>query len=233
VSAGRILVVDDDPQIRRVMRVTLTAQGYEVSDAKSGEEALEIMHRENYDLVLLDINMHDIGGIKVCRILRCGRHGFELAIIMLTVRDTEKDKVDALNAGADDYVTKPFSTPELLARIRAALRRVHTDPGLELRRLKLEDVEIDFSARHVTGPGRDVRLTPKEFDLLSYLVSHPNRTLTHRELLHAVWGADYGDEVEYLRVFVNRLRWKVEPDHAKPRFLVTDAWVGYRFCPPQ
>jgi two-component system KDP operon response regulator KdpE len=225
--------VDDDPQIRRVMRVTLTAQGYEVSDAKSGGEALEIMHRENYDLVLLDMNLHDMFGINVCRTLRCSRHGFELAIIMLTVRDTEKDKVDALNAGADDYITKPFSTPELLARIRAALRRVPPDPGLDVRRLKLEDVEIDFSSRHVTGPDRDVRFTPKEFDLLSYFVAHPNRTLTHRELLRGVWGAEYGDEVEYLRVFVNRLRWKIEPDRAKPRFLLTDAWVGYRFCLPQ
>ncbi len=233
MSAGRILVVDDDPQIRRVMRVTLTAQGYQVSDAKSGEEALERLHRENCDLVLLDMNLSGMGGIKVCRTLRCGRHGFELAIIMLTVRDTEKDKVEALNAGADDYVTKPFSTPELLARIRAALRRVPANPGLELQRVKLEDVEIDFSSRHVTGPDRDVRFTPKEFDLLSYLIAHPNRTLTHRELLRAVWGADYGDEVEYLRVFVNRLRWKIEPDRAKPRFLVTDAWVGYRFCLPK
>jgi two-component system KDP operon response regulator KdpE len=233
VSAGRILVVDDDPQIRRVLRVTLTAHGYEVSDARSGEEALERLRCENYDLVLLDMNMHDTGGIKVCRTLRCGRHGFELAIIMLTVRDTEKDKVDALDAGADDYVTKPFSIPELLARIRAALRRIPSDPGLDLQRIKLEDVEIDFSSRHVTGPGRDVRFTPKEFDLLSYLITHPNRTLAHRALLRAVWGADYGDEVEYLRVFVNRLRWKIEPDRAKPRFLLTDAGVGYRFCLPK
>jgi two-component system KDP operon response regulator KdpE len=233
VSAGRILVVDDDSQIRRVMRVTLTAQGYEVSDAKSGEEALERLRCEKYDLVLLDMNMSGMGGIKICRTLRSGRHGFELAIIMLTVRDTEKDKVDALDAGADDFVTKPFSMPELLARIRAALRRVPVNPSLELQRIKLDNVEIDFSCRHVTGPGRDVHLTPKEFDLLSYLITHPNRTLPHRELLRAVWGADYGDEVEYLRVFVNRLRWKIEPDRAEPRFLVTQAWVGYRFCLPK
>jgi two-component system KDP operon response regulator KdpE len=233
VSAGRILVVDDDSQIRRVMRVTLTAQGYEVSDAKSGEEALERLRCEKYDLVLLDMNMSGMGGIKICRTLRSGRHGFELAIIMLTVRDAEKDKVDALDAGADDFVTKPFSMPELLARIRAALRRVPVNPSLELQRIKLDNVEIDFSCRHVTGPGRDVHLTPKEFDLLSYLITHPNRTLPHRELLRAVWGADYGDEVEYLRVFVNRLRWKIEPDRAEPRFLVTQAWVGYRFCLPK
>jgi two-component system KDP operon response regulator KdpE len=233
VSAGRILVVDDDPQIRRVMRVTLTAHGYEVNDARSGKEALDRLQCENYDLVLLDVNLPDMGGITVCRTLRRDPHGFELAIIMLTVRNTEKDKVDALDAGADDYVTKPFSIPELLARIRAALRRVPAEPGLELKRIKLEDVEIDFSSRRVTGPGRDVRFTPKEFDLLSHLIAHPNRTVTHRELLRAVWGEDYGDEVEYLRVFVNRLRWKIEPDRTKPRFLVTDAWVGYRFCLPK
>jgi two-component system KDP operon response regulator KdpE len=233
VSAGCILVVDDDPQVRRVMRVTLTAHGYEVSDARSGEEALERLRCKNYDLVLLDMNMHDMNGIEVCRTLRCGRRGFELVIIMLTVRGTEKDKIDALDAGADDYVTKPFSIPELLARIRAALRRIPAGPGLDLQRIKLEDVEIDFSSRHVTGPARDVRFTPKEFDLISYLITHPNRTLTHRELLRAVWGEDYGDEVEYLRVFVNRLRWKIEPDRAKPRFLVTDAGVGYRFCLPR
>jgi len=177
--------------------------------------------------------MSGMGGIKICRTLRGGRHGLELAIIMLTVRDTEKDKVDALDAGADDFVTKPFSMPELLARIRAALRRVPMNPALELQRIKLDHMEIDFSSRHVTGPGRDVHLTPKEFDLLSYLIAHPNRTLPHRELLRAVWGADYGDEVEYLRVFVNRLRWKIEPDRAEPRFLVTQAWVGYRFCLPE
>jgi two-component system KDP operon response regulator KdpE len=233
VSAGRILVVDDDPQIRRVMRVTLTAQGYEVSDAKSGAVALARLRCQKYDLVLLDMNMSGMGGIKICRTLRGGRHGFELAIIMLTVRDTEKDKVDALDAGADDFVTKPFSMPELLARIRAALRRVPVNPSLELQRIKLDNVEIDFSSRHVTGPGRDAHLTPKEFDLLSYLITHPNRTLPHRELLRAVWGADYGDEVEYLRVFVNRLRWKIEADRAEPRFLVTQAWVGYRFCLPK
>jgi two-component system KDP operon response regulator KdpE len=154
-------------------------------DAKSGEEALERLHCENYDLVLWT-NMSGMVGSGLEP--GSGRHGFELAIIMLTVLDTEKDKVDALDAGADDYVTKPFSISELLARIRAALRRVPVDPGLELQRIKLENVEIDFSSRRVTGPGRDVRLTPKEFDLLSYLSARPNRTLTHRELLRAVWG---------------------------------------------
>src|ERR1700688_1075932 len=230
MSAGRILVVDDDPQIRRTMKATLTARHYEVGDSRNGEEALDKLRSETFDLVLLDMNMPGTGGIETCRLIRSSS---DVAIIMLTVNNTEKDKVDALDAGADDYVTKPFSVPELLARIRAALRRIPVDPGSELPRIKLENVEIDFSSRHVTGPGRDVRLTPKEFDLLSYLIAHPNRTLTHRELLRAVWGSDYGDEVEYLRVFVNRLRWKIEPDRTEPRFLVTEPWVGYRFCLPK
>ncbi len=233
MSAGRILVVDDDPQIRRVMRATLTAHGYEVSDSRTGEEALERLRSETHDLVLLDMNMPGMGGVEACRTIRQGRHGSELAIIMLTVRNTEKDKVDALNAGADDYVTKPFSMPELLARIRAALRRVPVAPDAGPQHINLEDVEIDFSSRHVTVRGRNVRLTPKEFELLSYVVARPNRTIAHRELLKAVWGPDYGDELEYLRVFVNRLRRKIEPDPASPRFLVTDAWAGYRFCLPE
>jgi two-component system, OmpR family, KDP operon response regulator KdpE len=233
VSAGRILVVDDDPQICRVMRVTLTAHGYEVSDSPNGEEALEKLRAETYDLVLLDMNMPGMGGLEACRTIRQGRHGFELAIIMLTVRRTEKDKVDALNAGADDYITKPFSVSELLARIRAALRRVPADPLSERQRINLEGVEIDLSSRHITGPDRNVRLTPKEFELLSYLAARPNRTIAHRELLQAVWGADYGDELEYLRVFINRLRRKIESDPARPRYLVTEAWAGYRFCPPE
>jgi two-component system, OmpR family, KDP operon response regulator KdpE len=232
VSAGRILVVDDDPQIRRVMRATLTSHAYEVSDARSGEEALEKLRSETYDLVLLDMNMPGGGGLETCRAIRSAGSGSDLAIIMLTVRNAEKDKVDTLDAGADDYVTKPFSMPELLARIRAALRRVPLPLESGLSRLSLGEVEIDFASRHVTRGGRDVRLTPKEFELLSYLVSQPNRTITHRELLQAVWGPDYGDELEYLRVFVNRLRKKIEPDPAKPRFLVTDAWSGYRFCLP-
>jgi two-component system KDP operon response regulator KdpE len=161
------------------------------------------------------------------------RSGSEVAIIVLTIRSTEKDKVEALDAGADDYVTKPFSMPELLARIRASLRRnplaSHTGP----QRLTLGEVEIDFGSRKAQVQGRTVRLTPKEFELLSYLSVRPNQTVTHRELLQAIWGPDYGDEVEYLRVIVNRLRRKIEHDPAKPQFLLTEAWVGYRFHPPQ
>ena len=234
MSEGRILVVDDDAQIRRVMRTTLIARRYEVNDARSGEEALEKMHTDQFDLVLLDVNMPGMGGVEACRAIRSGRSGFDLAIIMLTVRNTEKDKIEALDAGADDYVTKPFSTPELLARIRAALRRMPQTSETAPQRITLEKgIEIDFRSRRVNTRGRDVRLTPKEFDLLRYLVTHLNKTIGHRELLQAVWGPDYGQEAAYLRVFVNQLRKKIEPDPAKPRYLLTEAWVGYRFCLPE
>ena len=231
MSAGRILVIDDDPQIRRAMRATLTARDYQVSDARTGEEGLEKLRSATYDLVLLDMNMPGMGGIETCRMIRSGS---EVAIIMLTVSNTEKDKVDALDAGADDYVTKPFSMPELLARIRATLRRLPQPAGqADLQPLSSQGVEIDLSSRHVTVRGRPSRLTAKEFDLLSYFLARPNKTIAHRELLQAIWGPDYGDELEYLRVFVNRLRKKIEPDPSKPQFLVTDAWAGYRFHLPQ
>lgn len=233
MSAGHILVVDDDPQIRRVMRTTLTAHGYDVADARAGEEALERLRSETYDLVLLDMNMPGVGGLETCRAIRSGRSGFDLAIIMLTVRNAEKDRVEALDAGADDYVTKPFSTPELLARIRAALRRMPLTLEGGPQRITLEqDIDIDFQSRHVRVRGREVHLTPKEFLLLRYLVAHPNKTIAHRELLQAVWGPDYGHELEYLRVFVNQLRKKIEPNPAKPKYLLTEPWVGYRFRLP-
>jgi two-component system KDP operon response regulator KdpE len=231
MSAGRILVVDDDPQIRRAMRTTLTGRGYEVADARTGEEALEALRSGNYDLVLLDMNMPGMGGIETCRLIRSSS---EVAIIMLTVSNSEKDKVEALDAGADDYITKPFSTPELLARIRATLRRLpHAPEHGDLKELDHRGVEIDLASRQVHVHGRASRLTAKEFDLLSYLLARPNKTISHRELLQAVWGPDYGDELEYLRVFINRLRKKIEPDPSKPEFLVTDAWAGYRFHLPQ
>jgi two-component system, OmpR family, KDP operon response regulator KdpE len=231
VIAAKILVIDDDPQIRRVMRSTLTAHGYQVNDARSGEEGLEELRNSSYDLVLLDMNMPGMGGMETCRMIRSGS---EIAIIMLTVNNAERQKVEALDAGADDYVTKPFSTPELLARIRATLRRLPQAPGQEnLQPLVAEGVNLDLSSREVTVRGQTSRLTAREFELLSYLLARPNKTLAHRELLQAVWGPDYGDELEYLRVFINRLRKKIEPDPSKPRFLVTDAWAGYRFHLPQ
>ena len=230
MSGGRILVVDDDPQIRRTMKATLTARHYEVSDSRNGEEALDKLRSETFDLVLLDMNMPGTGGIETCRLIRSSS---DVAIIMLTVNNAEKDKVEALDAGADDYVTKPFSIPELLARIRATLRRLPQVPDeVGLQQLTLEGVEIDLPSRQVTVRDRTSRLTAKEFDLLSYFLTRPNKTIAHRELLQAVWGPDYGDELEYLRVFVNRLRKKIEPDPSKPRFLVTDAWAGYRFHLP-
>jgi two-component system, OmpR family, KDP operon response regulator KdpE len=224
MSNGRILIVDDDPQIRRVMRVTLTGQSYEVDDAKTGEEALERVREDRFDLVLLDMNMPGMGGLETCRLLR---ENSEIGIIMLTVRDTEADKVSALDAGADDYVTKPFNPPELLARIRAALRRTPAAQGA-IGRIALGKIAIDFDTRQVTRGNQRVRLTPKEFDLLRYLVSHPNKVVTHRELLQAVWGPDYGDEVDHLRVVINQLRKKIEVQPSKPAFLLTEPWVGYR-----
>ena len=230
MSAGRILVADDDPQIRRAMKATLTARGYQVSDARTGEEALDKLRSGAYDLVLLDMNMPGSGGMETCRLIRSSS---DIAIVMLTVNNTEQGKVQALDAGADDYVTKPYSTPELLARIRATLRRLPQAPDdAGLRQLTLEGVEIDLPSRQATVRGRTSRLTAKEFDLLSYFLARPNKTIAHRELLQAVWGPDYGNELEYLRVFVNRLRKKIEPDPSKPRFLVTDAWAGYRFHLP-
>jgi two-component system KDP operon response regulator KdpE len=228
MSAGRVLVVDDDPQIRRVMRVTLTGQGYEVDDAKNGESALEKIREQRFDLILLDMNMPGMGGLETCRAVR-GQS--EIAIIMLTVRDSETDKVDALDAGADDYVTKPYKTPELLARIRAALRRTPWPQGPK-GRMTVGSVEVDFDTRQVIAHGRAVRLTPKEFELFRYLVTHANKVLPHRELLQAVWGPDYGDQVDYLRVFVNQLRKKIEVKPSEPAFLLTEPWVGYRLHLP-
>jgi two-component system KDP operon response regulator KdpE len=202
-----------------------------VADTRTGEEALDELRGGAYELVLLDMNMPGMGGIETCRLIRSSS---EIAIIMLTVSNSEKDKVEALDAGADDYITKPFSTPELLARIRATLRRLpHAPDHAELKQLDKRGVEIDLASRQVNVHGRASRLTAKEFDLLSYLLARPNKTIAHRELLQAVWGPDYGDELEYLRVFINRLRKKIEPDPSKPQFLVTDAWAGYRFQLPQ
>ena len=225
MTQGKILIVDDDPQIRRVLRTTLVVQGYEVADARSGEDALEKVREGKYDLILLDMNMEGMDGIETCREIRASS---DVAIDMLTVRDTERDKVSALDAGADDYVTKPFSTPELLARVRAALRRV---PSLENgpQVIKAGELELDLQARRIRLRGNSIRLTPKEFELLRYLALHPNIPIPHMKLLQAVWGPDYGEEVEYLRVFINQLRKKIEADPGSPQFILTEPWVGYRF----
>jgi two-component system KDP operon response regulator KdpE len=225
LSAGRILVIDDEPQIRRIMRTTLITAGYEVDDAKTAEEGLLKVREFRPDLVLLDINMPGMGGLAACRELRADPN---VAIIMLTVHNTEAAKVEALDAGADDFVTKPFSTPELLARIRAALRRIPVGQSAPSR-LRIGELTIDFAARTVARGTTSSHLTPKELDLLRYLTQHANEAVPHRELLQAVWGPDYGDQVDYLRAFIKSLRKKVEPDPAHPRYIMTEPWIGYRF----
>jgi two-component system KDP operon response regulator KdpE len=229
MSAARVLIVDDDPQIRRVLRMALVKQGLEVADARSGDEALEKFEAARYDLVILDMNMPGMSGLEACRLLR---DTSEAAIIMLTVRDSEEDKIKALDAGADDYVTKPFSVPELLARVRAALRRLPQSPDSGPQVILLDDLEINLISRRVAVGKKQVRLTPKEFDLLQFLATHPNVPIPHTRLLQAVWGPDYSDEVQYLHVFVNQLRKKIEKNPAKPKYLLTEPWVGYRFQIP-
>ena len=222
-----ILVVDDEPQITRVLRTSLSAQGYDLRVANSGEMALEIMKDWQPNLIITDLSMPSMDGVELCRTVRAVSN---VPIIVLSVRDKEQQKVEALDAGADDYVTKPFGMNELLARVRANLRRVpaenEADPVIEIG-----DFRIDTAARKVIVRHREVRLTPKEFDLLVYMARHPGKVITHRALLAAVWGGQSTEQVEYLRVFVGQLRKKLEPDAASPRYLVTEPWVGYRLEP--
>ena len=224
MSEANILVVDDEPQIRRVMRSTLSVHGYVITEATNGEDAIESVRKNRPDLVLLDVNMPGIGGLEACREIR---RSSDAPIIMLTVRNAERDKVAALDAGADDYVVKPFGIEELLARIRAALRRY--SPGDAVPPFVSKDVTIDFESREVCVRGRTVHLTPKEFDVLKHLVANQGKPLTHRRLLQSVWGPDYGEETENLRVVINQLRKKIEADPAHPKFILTEPWIGYRF----
>jgi two-component system KDP operon response regulator KdpE len=210
------------------LRTTLSTHGYEIAEAKTGEEALEWLRKQPPDLVLLDMNMPGMGGVEACREIR---RASDAPIIMLTVRNAERDKVAALDAGADDYVVKPFGIEELLARIRAALRRYA--PGDALPPFVSKDLSIDFEARKVSVRDRDVHLTPKEYEVLRHLVANQGKPLTHRRLLQAVWGPDYGEETESLRVVINQLRKKLEADPARPRYILTEPWVGYRFQPPR
>jgi two-component system, OmpR family, KDP operon response regulator KdpE len=226
MSSGRILIVDDEPQIRRVLRVILTGERYEVLDARSGQAALVRFREFLPDIVLLDLNMPGMAGLETCRALR---ESSDVPIIVLTVRREEEEKVEALDAGADDYVTKPFGKRELLARIRAALRRAPTSSAGNPRTFVRDDLEIDFESRRIRSGKKTVRLTPKEFDLLRYLVSNAGKPVPHRELLQAVWGPDYGDQSDYLRVFITNLRKKIEPNPAKPQYILTEPWIGYRF----
>lgn len=227
--SARILIVDDEPQIRRVMKTSLAAHGYEVFEASTGEEALEALRDYTPDLILLDMNMPGMGGMAACRELRAVS---DVSIIVLSVRDGERDKIAALDVGADDYLTKPFSINELEARIRANLRRLPSQAEQNQAPFISEDLTVDFVARQVTSRGHPIRLTPKEFELLQHLIANANKPVTHRKLLQSLWGPDYGEEVEYLRVFVSQLRKKLEADPAHPRYIVTEPWVGYRFAIP-
>ncbi|HUO59122.1 MAG TPA: response regulator transcription factor [Candidatus Acidoferrales bacterium] len=224
-----VLVVDDESQITRVLRTTLASHGYTVRTAGDGDEALEIMRAWTPDLVITDLNMPNMPGLELCRRIRAKS---QVPMIVLSVRGEEKTKVEALDAGADDYVTKPFNMNELLARVRAGIRRgampaQQTDSG----DIDVGHFHIDLSTRLVSVRGREVRLTPKEFELLVYLATHPNKVITHRALLANVWGANSTEQPEYLRVFINHLRKKLEPEDGSQKYILTEPWVGYRFEP--
>jgi two-component system, OmpR family, KDP operon response regulator KdpE len=226
VSAEPVLIVDDSPQIRRALRAILIPQGFVVIDVRSGEEALDLIRKERVELILLDVNLPGMSGFETCREIR--RTG-DIPVIMLTVRSSERDKVQAFDAGADDYIVKPFGAEELTARVRANLRRAGSE---SLPVFVSPNLRVDFERRTVAAKGRTVHLTPKEFELLRQLITNEGKTLTHRWLLQTVWGPDYGEEMESLRVLVNQLRKKIEPDARKPRYILTDPWVGYRFESP-
>lgn len=226
-AKSSILVVDDEPQITRVLKPALSAQGYLVRTAGDGDDALSVMREWPPDLLITDLRMPNMDGLALCRHVRAKSH---IPIIVLSVKGEEKIKVEALDAGADDYVTKPFSMEELLARVRAALRRASApeDAG---DRIDVGDFHIDLGAHSVLVKDREVHLTPKEFDLLVYFARHPEKVVTHRALLAGVWGANATEQPEYLRVFVGQLRKKIEPEEKSLRYIRTEPWVGYRFEP--
>jgi len=224
---GSILIVDDDASVRRALHITLRTLGFRTSEASSGEEALAVTRTTPYDVVLLDINLPGLDGLETCRQLR--RLLPRIVILMLTVRDSEDDKVQALDAGADDYVTKPFHIRELTARVRSSLRRMQTVEDTSNAVICIGDVQLDPARREVNKAGSFIRLTPKEFDLLHYLMAHAGLPITHARLLNAIWGPEYGNEVEYLRTFVRQLRKKIEDDPGNPKYLLTDVQIGYRF----
>jgi len=223
-----ILVVDDEAQITRVLKTTLSSQGYGIRTASDGEEALQLMKDWTPDLIVTDLRMPNMDGLQLCRHIRTESR---IPIIVLSVKGEEKIKVEALDAGADDYITKPFSVNELLARVRAALRRATTPPETETPVVEVGDFRIDIPGRTVQVKNREVRLTPKEFDLLVHLARHPGKVITHRALLGAVWGQNSIEQPEYLRVFVGHLRKKLEPEENGAHYIITEPWVGYRFEP--
>jgi two-component system KDP operon response regulator KdpE len=226
-AQGAILVVDDDVSTRRALRVTLSGLGFSVVEAARGEEALSLVRATWFDAVLLDVDMPGMGGVETCRSIR--RAVARLPILMLTVMDSEDDKVLALDAGADDYITKPFQLRELTARLRSAVRRRNAQDSNRDAPIRQGHLELDPVKYRVTKRGRSIHLTPKEFEVLHYLMMHAGEPIPHARLLKSVWGPEYGSELEYLRTFVRLLRKKIEDDPQNPQYLLTDAYVGYRF----
>jgi two-component system KDP operon response regulator KdpE len=225
------LVVDDEPSFRRVLRTSLATSGFAIEEARSGEEAVAILAQSTFDLVLLDVNMPGIGGVEACREIRA--HMPKIGIVMVTVQDGESEIVKALEAGADDYITKPIRFRELVARLRAVLRRLRNDDANEPALLQAGDFELDVNRHVFYRQGEIVHLTPTEFELLALLMRNQGVPVTHARLLRSVWGPEYGTELDYLRSFVKTLRQKVEKDPSKPKYIVTEPWVGYRFCNPR
>jgi two-component system KDP operon response regulator KdpE len=223
MSDLKILNVDDEPQARRAVKIALVARGFEVCEAASGEDAIGKLREENPDVVLLDVNMPGMNGLETCRAIRACS---DVPVIVISVRKAGKERAEAFEAGADQYVTKPFDVEELIARIRAVKRR---SGAFHSHAIALGDIEIDLESHEVKRQGNTIHLTAKEFKLLHYLVEHAGAVISHRRLLQAVWGPDYGDEVEYLRVFINQVRKKIEPDPRNPRYLLTEPSMGYRF----
>jgi two-component system KDP operon response regulator KdpE len=222
-----LLLVDDEPQIRRVLQTTLGHAGYGVILAKNGQEGFDTVVREHPDLVLLDINLPDMSGFDACKTIRVSFAG---PILMVTVRNSVRDKIDALDAGADDYIEKPFAMGELLARVRAALRRSSADQPLP--RIETSEFTVDFEMRMVNVRGDAVHLTPKEFDVFRLLVTHQGKPVSHRKILQIVWGPEYGEETDLVRVVVKNIRKKIEKDVAHPRYIVTEPGIGYMFQLP-
>jgi two-component system KDP operon response regulator KdpE len=224
----RILVVDDEPQIGRVMRTGLSSHGFDVRVTADGEAALDLFNDWLPVLVITDLSMPNMGGLEFCRRLRLIS---EVPLIVLSVKSEERVKVEALDAGADDYVTKPFGMDELVARIRATLRRTAARDGKQQTAIEVGDFRVNPEAHQAAVKGNEIHLTPKEFELLVYLVQHPGTVLTHHKLLGAIWGGDYTEQTEYLRVFIGQLRKKIEADPANPKYILTEPWIGYRFNP--
>jgi two-component system, OmpR family, KDP operon response regulator KdpE len=230
LQQNSVLIVDDEASLRKTLRTSLTASGFAVEEARNGEEALATIQGHPFDLVLLDVNMPGIGGIVACRRIReASPHA---GIVMITVRDFDDDKVRGLEAGADDYVTKPFKFRELRARLQAVLRRTRLQVETEPRVLEIGNLKIDFERRLLWRDKEEIHLSPREFDLLAFMMKNSGFPLTHVKLLRSIWGPEYGGELEYLRSYVRMLRKKIESDPENPTYILTEPWIGYRFHDP-